>query len=228
MKILAFDCSAAPASCAVWEDGKILSSGYCNIKITHSQTLIPMATGVLSSALLNINDIDGFAVSCGPGSFTGVRIGLAAVKGMAIANNKPCYAVSTLSAMARRFSFYDCTVCALMDAKRNQFYNAIFKIKDKKMTRLCNDRAESLEAIEQELKNIDGKIILTGDGAELFANNSSLQKDKLVLPSPELLFQNAVGVAMEIPYTQPVNPNELSPVYLRMSQAERELKNKNK
>ncbi len=225
MKILAFECSAGPASCAVWEDGQILANGFTNVKLTHSQTLVPMAQNVLSSAKLKLSDIDAFAISHGPGSFTGVRIGLAAVKGLAQPHNKPCVGVSTLLAMARRFECFDGIVCALMDARRDQFYNAVFSCKDSKLTRLCDDRAVGFEEIEQTLNTTSGKIYLTGDGANLFYSKTNIDKSRLVLPSPELLYQNAIGVAMEAAANyNPTTAQKLFPVYLRLSQAERELK----
>ena len=229
MKILAFECSAGPASCAVWEDGNILATGFTNVKLTHSQTLIPMADSVLKSVMLTLADIDAFAIANGPGSFTGVRIGLAAVKGLAQPHNKPCVGVSTLAAMARRFESFDGIVCALMDARRDQFYNAVFCCKEGKITRLCDDRAASFEEIENTLSQTDGKIFLTGDGARLFYSKTKMNKDRLILPAPELLYQNATGVAMEAAANyNPTTAQKLFPVYLRLSQAERELKDKEK
>lgn len=227
MKILAFECSAGPASCAVWEDGNILANGFTNVKLTHSQTLVPMAQSVLDSAKLKLSDIDAFAISHGPGSFTGVRIGLAAVKGLAQPDNKPCVGVSTLAAMARRFECFDGIVCALMDARRDQFYNAVFSCKDGEISRLCEDRAVGFEEIEQTLSETQGKIYLTGDGAKLFYSKTNIDKDRLILPIPEMLYQNATGVAMEAAANyDPTTAQKLFPVYLRLSQAERELKEK--
>lgn len=227
MKILAFECSAGPASCAVWEDGAILANGFTNVKLTHSQTLVPMAQSVLDSAKLKLSDIDAFAISHGPGSFTGVRIGLAAVKGLAQPENKPCIGVSTLAAMARRFECFDGIVCALMDARRDQFYNAVFSCKHGEIIRLCDDRAVGYEEIEQTLNNTDGKIYLTGDGAKLFYSKTNIDKARLILPVPEMLYQNATGVAMEAAANyNPTTAQKLFPVYLRLSQAERELKEK--
>lgn len=227
MKILAFECSAGPASCAVWEDGVLLATGFTNVKLTHSQTLVPMADSVLKSAMLTLSDIDAFAIACGPGSFTGVRIGLAAVKGLAQPHNKPCVPVSTLAAMARRFECFEGTVCALMDARRDQFYNAVFTCKDGTVTRVCEDRAASIAEIEETLNSVSGNIILTGDGAKLFYSKTAIHKSRLTLPAPELLYQHAAGVAMEAAANyNPTTAQKLFPVYLRMSQAERELKEK--
>ena len=136
MKILAIECSASPASAAITEDGKIIASSFVNIKLTHSQTLLPMVASVLSTSLTDIDGIDGYAVSAGPGSFTGIRIGISAVKGLAAPKSTPCAAVSTLYAMAENYRDTDCTVCAGMDARCGQVYNAIFKIKNRKITRL--------------------------------------------------------------------------------------------
>ncbi len=231
MKILAIECSAGPASVAIAENGKILGNSFVNIKLTHSQTLMPMIENLLSSCLLNIEDIDGIAVSAGPGSFTGIRIGISAVKGLCIAKDLPCVAVSTLEAMAMPFKNTDCIVCAVMDARCNQVYNALFKIKDGEITRLCEDRALMCEELKAELvENYkDEKIIVCGDGSDLFYpyiedfENSSKA-------SEQTKYQNATGVALlsekEFNSGNTISASELLPVYLRLPQAERELKAK--
>ena len=126
MKLLSVECSATPCSVAISENGKILASAFSNVKLTHSQTLMPMVESVLKSSLIDIKEIDAFAVSNGPGSFTGVRIGISAIKGMAQAKNLPCVEVSTLEAMAQNYSDTICIVCAVMDARCNQVYNGLF------------------------------------------------------------------------------------------------------
>lgn len=231
MKILGVECSASPASAAVTEDEKLLSFAYTNVKMTHSQTLLPMVESVLSSAGLKIDDIDALAVAAGPGSFTGVRIGISAIKGLAAPRDIPCVSVSTLYGMAQNFRNQNCIVCAVMDARCNQVYNALFKIDNGNVTRLCEDRAIMCDELRDEIYSnyadcgID--IIVTGDGAELFypyideLNNS---KKSFGL----LGFQNAVGTAFAareaVLNGNTVNADKLLPVYLRLPQAERELK----
>ena len=231
MKILAVECSAGPASVAIIENGKILGSSFINVKLTHSQTLMPMIESLLASCLLTIDDIDGYAVAAGPGSFTGIRIGISAIKGLSIAKNIPCVPVSTLAAMAEPFKNADALICAVMDARCNQVYNALFKIQDGEITRLSDDRALMCEELKNELieKYSEENIIVCGDGSDLFYpyikdfNNSKIA-------SPQNKLQNASGVALiaekEFLNGNTISSNQLLPIYLRLPQAERELKAK--
>ena len=233
MKILAIECSAIPCSAAVLEDDKIISSGFVNVRLTHSQTLMPMVQSVLSSAQLSLSDIEGFAVSAGPGSFTGIRIGISALKGMAAAKKSPCVGVSTLRAMAENYADTDCIICAVMDARCNQVYNALFDISDGNIKRLCDDRALLCDELKEEIKNISQRqeksVIIIGDGAEVFypfvEDLSFVSK-----AHHQRLFQNAVGVGLaakeDFRKGNTVSPETLLPVYLRLPQAERELNNK--
>ena len=227
MKILSIECSAVPCSAAISEDGKIIASKFINVGLTHSQTLMPMVEEVLKEAKISIKDIDGFAVSAGPGSFTGIRIGISAIKGMATPENKPCYPVSTLLAMAQNYKDTDCLICAVMDARCNQVYNANFEIENGKITRLCEDRALLCEELAKEIKNISQNqnkcVIIVGDGANLFYE---FVKDieNVSKADEERVYQNAIGVALAA--KDYVEPKELLPVYLRLPQAERELNSK--
>ncbi len=231
MKILAIECSATACSAAVLSDEKVIASGYVNVKLTHSQTLMPMVESILKSAMMNIGEIEGFAVSAGPGSFTGIRIGISAIKGLAAPKKLPCVAVSTLRSMAENYSDTDCIVCAVMDARCNQVYNALFETRNGKVTRLCEDRALMCEALAENLKNMsqigDKRVIIVGDGAELFY---SFVKDlkNVTIATPDRRYQNAVSVATvaleDFKNGKHQTPEELLPVYLRLPQAERELK----
>ncbi len=227
MKILAVDCSAGPASCAIIEDGKIIASSYINVKLTHSQTMLPMIKEMLSSALLTIDDVDAFAINSGPGSFTGIRIGISAIKGLAAPKDKPCFEVSTLDSIAQCFGDFDCTLCAVMDARCNQVYNRIFKIQKGKIVPTVENRAVMVKQVEEELAEIKGKIIIAGDGAKLFEAFAE-QNDNVTIASEPLSFQNAVGTALfakKLALTSAgVSPTDLKPFYLRLPQAERELK----
>ena len=234
MKILSIDCSAKSVSAAIAEDGKLIAEGFLNIKLTHSETLMPIIEQVLLNSRLSLKDIDGFAVTAGPGSFTGIRIGIAAAKGLAAPKNLPCAAVSTLYSMAYNFADTDCILCAVMDARCNQVYNAVFDIEDGKITRLCEDRAILCGELAEELKKVSQNtnkcVIIVGDGTEVFY---PFAKDiKGVKKSGENnRYQNAVSVglaATEIFHSgKAVSPEELLPTYLRLPQAERELKKKN-
>lgn len=233
MKILSLECSATPASVCVTENGKVLSSSFINVKSTHSQTLLPMVKNTLSVANIALNDIDVIAISSGPGSFTGIRIGIAAVKGLAIKDNLPCVSVSTLEAMAEMFKSQDAIICAVMDARCNQVYNALFRVENGNITRLCEDRALLCAELSEELKNSysNENIIITGDGTDLFYDFVS-DFDNVCISPENLKYQNAIGVALaaekKIANGDTVSPSNLMPVYLRLPQAERELKKKTK
>ncbi len=230
MKILAAECSAVSASCAIMADGKIIASSFVNLRLTHSQTLLPMIKAMLDSAKMTLDDIDGFAISQGPGSFTGVRIGISAIKGMAAAENKKCVGVSTLHAMAQNLRDTDCVACCVMDARCNQVYNAMFRISGGKIKRLCDDRALLCEELAEDIKNNyqNEKIIVVGDGTEVFS--SAAENLNLTLSPDSHRYQSAVGVALTayeaFERGDTVTPNELLPTYLRLPQAERELKAK--
>ncbi len=231
MKILAVDCSAGPASSAVVEEERVIASSYINVKLTHSQTMLPMIKQMLESATLSLEDIDAFAINSGPGSFTGIRIGISAIKGLAAPKDKPCFEVSTLESIAQNFRNFDCTLCAVMDARCNQVYNAVFKIEKGEITRITEDRAVLVSQVQNELKEIKGNIYIAGDGAKLFEAFAEENTNVTVAKEP-LRFQNAVGTALVaerlVKKSKGVSHLELKPLYLRLPQAERELKEKKK
>ena len=225
MLILAFETSAKAASVALLEQGKLLGEQYQNTGLTHSQTLMVMAEDLLKQCGKTVSQVQAVAVAEGPGSFTGVRIGVAAAKGFAWGSQIPCYGVSTLEAMAKSLDAYEGVVCACMDARRSQVYNALFAAEAGILRRLTPDRAISLEELGQELKAIDGPIFLVGDGAVLTHNTLSSQMP-LILPGEHRLHQRAVGVALVAEQMAAAgaigDAARLSPNYLRLSQAERE------
>ena len=168
MKILALDSSAVSASAAVLDDDKVLGEFFINTKQTHSQTLMPMVQQVLIQTKTSLEEIDLFAVSAGPGSFTGVRIGVACVKGMAFAQNKPCIGVSTLEAMAYPLSMLNGIICAVMDARCQQVYHALFRVNGSKVERIYDDCAVAISDLAESLRQYsDETIYLVGDGAKL-------------------------------------------------------------
>lgn len=233
MKILAVDTTAAAASAALCEDGFLCGEYYVNIKQTHSQTIMPMAVSLLKSCGLTPKDIDLFAVSCGPGSFTGVRIGVAAIKGLALPFETPCAAVSSLEALAYNLSGIDAVVCSVMDARRNQFYNALFENSGGNVKRLTPDRAIAFTDLEQEISQIVSlgkKVFLVGDGAKICYNNLNGKTNVETAPF-NLLYARASSVAavgMEIYNSgKAISAGDLLPSYLRLPQAERELKKRN-
>lgn len=218
MKILAIDSSAKSASVAIIEDDKVLGEFYVNIGFTHSQTLVPMIKNLFDVTKLTADDIDLFAVNNGPGSFTGVRIGVAAIKGLAFKNNTPCVAVSTLESIAYNLIDSDCLAISAMDARCNQVYNANFDIKGGKMTRLTPDRAISIENLLLELSDYDKKMIFVGDGADLCYNVSKLNKNTY-LANNNFKFQTAKNVAaiakIKFLKNEITLPENLAPAYLR-------------
>ena len=227
MLILGIDSSAVSVSAAVCDGFTVIAEGFINNRITHSQTLMPLTEAILKNAGLTLADIDAFAVSAGPGSFTGLRIGISAVKGMAYALGKPCRAVSTLHAMAFNMLSWEGIVCAAMDARRSQVYNALFEVKDGKVTRLTEDRAISTDELKAELdsKYADRKIILVGDGAELCCRNFG-DSANITVASGLQRYQNGTGVCFAAQLCEDISPAALMPSYLRLSQAERERENK--
>ena len=232
MLTLAFETSAKAASVALTENGKLLAESYQNTGLTHSQTLMVMAEDLLKQCGKTMADVTAVAVAEGPGSFTGVRIGVAAAKGLAWGGQLPCYGVSTLEAMAVSLGVYEGTVCACMDARRSQVYNALFRVEGGKLTRISEDRAIALAELKTELEHIDGPIFLVGDGAVLTYKTLSGEIPNLVLPPEHRLHQRAVGVALLAEQKQTAGEsgdgNALSPNYLRLSQAERERMEKEK
>ena len=226
MRILALETSAKAVSAAVTEDGKVLCSGYQDTGLTHSRTLMPIVEAMLKNTGLTVQDCDAVAVAAGPGSFTGIRIGVSAAKGLAFAADKPCAAVSTLEAMARNVAHMDALVVCAMDARRNQVYNALFLAQDGVLTRQCPDRAIGLAELAEEIKNRPEPKFVVGDGAGLCYNYLLEQDVPCRMAPPQLVMQNAVGVALAAEEMaaagQVTTARDLVPVYLRLSQAERE------
>ena len=219
MLLLCVDSSAVTASAALTADGRVVKSELINKGLTHSETLLPLIESVMEG--YDYKDLDAIAVTAGPGSFTGVRIGTATVKGLAFPYDIPCIGVSTLEAIAYNFTDENAVICAVMDARRMQFYNALFKAENGKITRLCEDRAISLEELKKDLEGYD-KVIIAGDGAELCYR--SIDLSNAVLADENKRFQNGVGISKAAENKRTVSAEELRPSYLRPSQAERELK----
>lgn len=228
MKILAVDTSARSASAALVENGEIKGEFFINTMLTHSETLMPMVDAVMKSTRCELNEIDCFAVTTGPGSFTGLRIGIAAVKGMAYALGKPCASVSTLEAMAHNFRRLDAIACCVMDARCDQVYNALFDVSGELPKRLCEDRALTINELYGELSSRNRRVILVGDGAKL-----CYSKMRGVEIAPEnVRYQRASSAAlaaeMIVSGGKAIQPDRLTPRYLRLPQAQRELMAKSK
>lgn len=224
MRILAVDTSAVCASVAVTEDGKILSESSINTGLTHSRTLMPMIDSVLKNGEISLDSIDLFACSVGPGSFTGIRIGVAAVKGLCDALGKKCVPVSTLEALSYNLLGRSCTAVSVMDARCNQVYCAIFKVEGEKITRLTEDMAITLPELGEMLKEYEN-IVFAGDGAKLCHKALGYEKAPA---GCEYQKGSSVCFAAEQHLDEALTSKELLPVYLRLPQAERELRAKQK
>lgn len=226
MKILAIETSAKSVSAAVVENGVPLASAYQNMGLTHSRTLMPLVDGMLSAAGLRVRDMNLLATANGPGSFTGLRIGVSALKGLAWALEKPCCGVSTLAAMARNLAHMEGLIICAMDARRNQIYNALFRCEGGALSRLCPDRAIGLEELAEELKGDESPKLTVGDGAQLCCDYLNGHGIPCRLAPGSSRYQSAVGVALAAEAMarrgEAVSGRELVPTYLRLSQAERE------
>ncbi|MCR5353297.1 MAG: tRNA (adenosine(37)-N6)-threonylcarbamoyltransferase complex dimerization subunit type 1 TsaB [Clostridiales bacterium] len=240
MKVLSLDTAAKTASvCVCSFDGSsfaVLSLARINNTLTHSESLLPMIDFCIKSAGLSFSDIDAGVISAGPGSFTGVRIGISTLKGLAFGKDFPCVPVSTLSSLAENVS--SCkegsVIFPLMDARRDQFYNAVFEeVSGIGKKRLCADRAESFEFLSNELEEkYKGKdIFLVGDGAKLFytlCEKSGKNLKNLILCPEAILYEDAFSSALAAKDVfisgnfENYTAEKLQPVYLRVSQAERE------
>lgn len=227
--ILAVDTSAKPVSCALAEGERVLASYYANTGLTHSQTLLPMIENLLKVAEKKIEDLDALAVNVGPGSFTGVRIGVSAVKGLAFTDDLPCVAVSTLECMAENtMALPGAVICCLMDARCQQVYGALFE-KDENgvVRRLSEDEALTVAQMGEKLADLQRPIILVGDGSEMCYHVWKDTIPDVVLAPASVRYQNAAATALiavrRYEAGQTISAEELLPMYLRLPQAEREL-----
>ena len=225
MIVLALDSTAATGAVALCRDRKLLASITLNTGNTHSETLLPSVEALLTMCDLTADDVDLFACSKGPGSFTGVRIGASTVKGMAFGKDKPCIGVSTLEALAYNLRAFSGILCPVMNARRSQVYNALFRAKDGQLERLCPDRAISLAELKEELAAYGGEVVyLSGDGYDM--TRAALDGISLGNTPEELIYQSGYSVAICAldAYEAGVRTTdaELVPTYLRLPQAERE------
>ena len=226
MLLLAFETSAKAASAALFDEKNLLAESYQNTGMTHSQTLMVMAEDLLKQCGKKAQDVTAVAVAAGPGSFTGVRIGVAAAKGFAWGAQIPCYGMSTLESMAYSLGIHQGYVCPVMDARRSQVYNALFYVNQGVPERITEDRAIALSQLGAELKKLNGPVFLVGDGSILCYNTLLEEGIDLILPQPHRMHQRAVGVGLAalqaIARGETGDGAALTPNYLRLSQAERE------
>jgi tRNA threonylcarbamoyladenosine biosynthesis protein TsaB len=230
--LLAFETSAKAASVALFQGEKLLGESYQNTGLTHSQTLLTMAEDLLKNCGATVNDLTGVAVAAGPGSFTGVRIGVAAAKGLAWGKELPCFGVSTLEAMALGLGVQDGYVLATMDARRAQVYTALFLAENGVISRIFEDSAIALTELKERIEKLENPIFLVGDGSLLTYNTLKEDVPALILPPEYKMHQRAVGVGLAaiaaMRRGETGDAEVLSPNYLRLSQAERERLEKTK
>ncbi len=224
MNILAVDTSALTATVAVMKNGVMVFENNITNALTHSETLMPMIDYALNSVNLSVKDIDLFAVSCGPGSFTGIRIGVSAIKALAYATDKPVFGVSTLEALAYNLSVTEnVPVCPIMDARRSQVYNAIYKFNSGKAEIIVEPRALSVEEL---CEGITEKTLFVGDGVNVYKDKiTEICKDNALFAPPHLMLQKASSIAYRASLANEeeyLAPEALEVIYLRKSQAERE------
>ena len=230
--LLAFETSAKAASVALFQGEKLLGESYQNTGLTHSQTLMTMAEDLLKNCGVTVNDLTDVAVAAGPGSFTGVRIGVSAAKGLAWGKELPCWGVSTLEAMALGLGVQDGYILPTMDARRAQVYTAMFLAENGVITRVFEDSAIALADLKERIVTLDKPIFLVGDGSLLTYSTLKSEVPSLILPPEHKMHQRAMGVGLAamaaVARGEAGDAEALTPNYLRLSQAERERLEKEK
>ncbi len=233
MKILAVDSSSATASVALVDNKKIVAEYFINAGLTHSQTLAPMIESILKNLKIEPAEIDLYVSTSGPGSFTGLRIGMATIEAMALANNKPCVGVSSLEALSYNINNRNNLICACMDARREQVYNALFKFENNKLVRLTEDRAILIKDLAEELKNLNFNIEIVGDAAEICYNSTELELlgNKCILLPEKNRYIKASNVALSAFETFNLNVDsvdkfDLKVNYIKVPQAQRVMEEK--
>ena len=223
MNIVAIDTSGPAASCAVLIDGEIVQSIAMNRGLTHSETIMPALDACMSAARLSCDQVDCFATVAGPGSFTGVRIGVCAVKGLAHAWNRPCARIDALEALAMNFAGFDVLACPILDARRGQVYCAAFDMKDGMPVRVLEDAAIDLTEFLASLPK-DRRLVFLGDGLRVHAARIRETLTEALI-APANLRQLRADAACLLAEARPeewMEARKLTPIYLRLPQAERE------
>ncbi len=230
MLIFGIDTCCSAATAALLEDDTLVAQTVINTGKTHSQKMMPQIAQMFSQAEKEVADVDCFAAAVGPGSFTGVRIGVATAKAMAQAVKKPCVAVSTLHGLANHLAVFDGIICPILDARREQVYNALFR-GGRTMKRLCEDRALGIEELLAELKEETLPVIFCGDGVPVFREKIEATLGENAMFAPVIQNMNLGASVAEVGYAaakagQTISYGELVPQYVRLSQAERERQEK--
>ena len=228
MLVFGIDTCCNAATAAIIDDKRLVAQTVVNMGRTHSQIMMPQIEEMFKTTEIDVKDIDAFAAAVGPGSFTGVRIGVATAKGLAQATGKPCVAVSTLRALAHSSKFFDGIAAPILDARRQQVYNALLDCKNGEMTRLTEDRALALADLLKELKELDRNVIFMGDGVFVFEEEIRKELGERAFFAPKTTLMNLGGAVAEIGLEkfqmgETVSYSQLIPSYVRLSQAERDL-----
>lgn len=231
MKILAIDSSSAPASIAITENDMLIGEFTINVGKTHSEKLLPLVDRLLDAVDLTVNDIDAFAISQGPGSFTGLRIGMSAAKLMAQVAGKPLIAVGTLEALAVNMLPFEGFICPMLDARNNTVFTALYMCKDGKLTELLPPDAVLTNELDKRLTSLSSNVMLCGEyekydskfaKATLSGHNISRAPRILTLQRASSC---AVAAYARLISGENTNPNDVVPLYVRDSQAEQAKKN---
>lgn len=233
LKILGIETTAKVSSAAIMDNNNIISEFNLNVGLTHSQTIMPIINNVLDMSGNKLEDIDVFAVTTGPGSFTGVRIGVSLVKGLSLPRDTKCIGISSLESLAYNLYGFEGYICSAMDARRSQVYSALFEFKDNNMCRIFSDDILKIEQLGEKIKDLDKPLLFVGDGAELCYSNLKNINNKFSLAPLQLRYQKAAScciVAKKLIQEDSFNlisAQSISPCYLRPSQAEREYASRN-
>lgn len=216
MTLLGIDTSGKTASAAVCTETSVLAQTAVCTKLTHSQVILPICGEVLKSAGLKLSDVDGIAAAAGPGSYTGLRIGIAAVKAMCFALGKPCIGISTLEALAQNVSLHRGTICSVMTARQNLVYAAVFRSDGKTVSRITEDRIIPIEELKASLEAEEGYVALVGDGSD------RLTGERYLAAPPHLRLQLASSLCAAAFGKELYSPDELEAAYLEITKAEKQ------
>lgn len=217
MTLLGIDTSGKTASVAVCTENAVLAQNTVYTTLTHSQVILPICNDVLKNAGITLSDVDGIAVAMGPGSYTGLRIGISAVKAIAFALAKPCIGISTLEALANNVSLHKGLICAVMTARLNLVYCAVFRSDGKHVERVTKDGIMSVEELMEQLETMNGDIAVVGDAAE------KIEGERFVTAPPHLKLQLASGICAAAYGKKMYTPDELDAAYLQITKAEKDL-----
>ena len=219
LTILGIDTSGKTASVALCRDDEVLAQTTVLTNLTHSQVILPLCKEMMKNAGKSLEDIDGIAVCDGPGSYTGLRIGISAVKAISYALNKPCIGISTLESLAYNFFGIKGTICAVMSARQNLVYTATFFFDGEDIKRISEDKIISTEELYKELIEMKNDIFLAGDYAKAFYNDFG--SEKFILSPAHLRLQLATSLCFSAMKKELCTPENINARYLQTTQAEK-------